>query len=102
MLALDAEGRVQAELIRAAARRGGVLTREEVYEIAGFPPDRTLRGLTRPTRRITGGLIDAGVLGEDAAYPFQAEYVTGVLATHFSVPADVVDALHALGRPVGV
>lgn len=102
MAELDANGYPQAELMRAAARQGGDIGREQVYEIAGFPQARTLRGLTRPTRRIAGQLIEQGLLAEDADYPFQAAYAAGVLATHFRVPPDVVEALRDLGPPTGV
>ena len=101
MRALERRNGVQASLIREAARHGGVLTREQVYEIAGFPRDRTLRGLTRPPTRVTGDLIEAGVVADDAEYPFRAEYATGVRASHFRVPPDLVDALLTLGPPTG-
>jgi hypothetical protein len=101
MTELDALGYPQAELIRAAACQGGDLSREQVYEIAGFPQDRTLRGLTRPTLRITAELMEQGLLAPDADYPFQAAYAAGVLATHFRVPPDVVEALRELGPPTG-
>lgn len=101
MTELDAGGYPQGDLMRAAARQGGEIGRAQVYEIAGFPRDRTLRGLTRPARRITGQLIDQRLLAEDTDYPFQAAYAAGVLATHFRVPPDVVDALLELGPPTG-
>jgi hypothetical protein len=93
---------VQADLIREAARRNGIIDRADVYSIAGFPRDRTLRGLTRPARRITAALINAGVLHSDAAYPFLARYANGVRATHFVVPKEVVEALRRLGPPDGI
>lgn len=87
-------GRVdrQAELLRAAAEHGGTLSRSQVYEIAEFPEARTLRGLTRPSRRITAELIAGGHLSSDAGPPFVAHLEKG-FATHFTMPQDLVDIL---------
>lgn len=89
---------VQAELLVNAAAEEGVLGRDAVYRIAGYPPGRSLRGLTRPFRRITAELIDGGWLPEKAAYPFQTQYARGVRATHFVVPNDVLAALDEAER----
>lgn len=96
MRRLDAGHYVQAALIREAARRGGVISRATVYDVANFARNRTLRGLTRPPRRFTAALISNGDLPEDAAYPFLARYENGVRASHFEVPHDVVAALRRL------
>jgi hypothetical protein len=45
---LDDEAPVQARAIRLAAASGGRVSREQVYELGGFPDDRMLRGFTRP------------------------------------------------------
>jgi hypothetical protein len=102
MAVLDDLYPTRAALIRAAARQLGRLERAQVYMIAEFPADRTLRGLTRPTNRITAALIEQGRLPEDVEYPFQTGYDHGVQATHFTVPLDLVEALRALGRPRGI
>ncbi|MEV1111251.1 hypothetical protein AB0I95_21840 [Micromonospora sp. NPDC049751] len=102
MTVLDDSYPMLAALIRTAARQRGRLEREQVYEIADFPPDRTLRGLPRPTNRITASLIEQGRLPEEVEYPFQTGYDYGVRATHFTVPPDLVAALQALGQPRGI
>ncbi|MCX4388245.1 restriction endonuclease [Micromonospora peucetia] len=102
MTVLDNSYPMRAALIRTAARQHGRLEREQVYAIAEFPPDRTLRGLTRPTNRITASLIEQGRLPEEVEYPFQTGYDLGVKATHFTVPPDLVAALRALGPPRGI
>ncbi|MEU8331607.1 hypothetical protein [Micromonospora sp. NPDC048839] len=102
MTVLDDSYPMHAALIRTAARHGGRLEREQVYAIADFPPDRTLRGLTRPTNRITASLIERGRLPEEVEYPFQTGYDYGVQATHFTVPPDLVAALQVLGLPRGI
>jgi hypothetical protein len=102
MAVLDDLYPTRAALIRAAARQRGRLERAQVYTIAEFAPDRTLRGLTRPTNRITAALIEQGRLPEDVEYPFQTGYDHGVQATHFTVPPDLVEALRALGPPRGI
>ena len=52
---LDDEAPVQAQAIRLAAQSGGRVTREQVYELGGFPDDRMLRGFTRPPDGGTAG-----------------------------------------------
>lgn len=93
---LDSGNYPQAEMIREAARRGGEIQRADVYRIAGYPPQRTLRGLTRPSNRITAELISEDILSADVEWPFFAWYEAGVLATHFIVPPDVVRLLQEL------
>ncbi|GAA3040746.1 hypothetical protein GCM10010464_00360 [Pseudonocardia yunnanensis] len=85
------ERRPQAEVIVEAARRGGRISRDLVYQIAGFSPDRTLRGFTKPPRRIAAQLIARGQLDPDAPPPLVAVYRKGVLATHFQVPREFAE-----------
>lgn len=63
---------------------------------------RDLRGLTRPTNRITAAPIEQGRLPEEVEYPLQTGYDHGVQATHFTVPPDLVAAMRALGPPHGI
>lgn len=89
---LDAKSYVQAALIRHAATHGGAISREAIYQLAGFAPDRSLRALARPTMRITADLIAEGRLPHDAPYPFEPAYATGGVAAEYLVPQDVVEA----------
>jgi hypothetical protein len=81
----------QAEVIVAAARQGGFINREDVYQIAEYPMERTLRGFTRPVKRIAGELRSDGLIPEDAPHALVAIYDHGVLATRFQVPPEFVE-----------
>ncbi|CCH30420.1 PIN-like domain-containing protein [Actinosynnema sp. NPDC047251] len=90
---LDAEGRVQADVIRAAAANGGRVDRDAVYRLGNFDPERNLTGFTKPTARITNdlqavGLVAAGV--EAALTPY---YLSGVKADEFWIPDEMVAIL---------
>ncbi|WP_367127087.1 PIN-like domain-containing protein [Saccharothrix sp. HUAS TT1] len=89
---LDFEERPQAEVIREAARRGGWIDREAIYEIAGFDDDRMLRGFTRPVARITRMLQGRGVVARGVE-PALTPVYSGVKAIAFRVPADMVAVL---------
>ncbi|MFI5778845.1 PIN-like domain-containing protein [Nocardia sp. NPDC051570] len=92
---LDAEGAVQAEVIRFAASQGGVIDREKVYEIAGYDSDRTLRGFTRPSDRVTRNLQDEGLLDEGIEPMLALIYEGDVTGARFEIPLDVVELLSA-------
>jgi hypothetical protein len=85
---LEQGGYVQAELIRRAAHSGGRIAREEIYDLAGFETERTLRGLARPANRIRRELIRSGQLGATAQLAFAAVYEHGVTATSYEVPPE--------------
>lgn len=87
---LDEGNHVQADVIRRAAERGGVIERDEVYEICGYGPDRSLRGFTRPITRVTGALQLEGVLDEGIEPLLTPQYDTGVLALRFILPDEAV------------
>lgn len=89
---LEAEGREHELVIREAARRGGRIDREDVYDVCGYDDDRLLRGFTRPAARITRDLQEAGVVAshvEPALTPIYA----GSWAAAFRIPAEMVTIL---------
>lgn len=90
---LDREAPIQAAVIRAAAANGGTVPRERVYEIGGFTPKRMLRGFTRPVRRCARRLQELGELDLDAPDMLTPRYDSGVQASAFEIPADVVELL---------
>lgn len=92
---LDSEGREQADVIRAAAVNGGWVSRDEVYELCGFPEDRMLRGFTRPARRITADLQSEGLVSTAVAPAIEAHYPTGVRTAGFAIPQEMVGVLQA-------
>ena len=85
---LKSEQRPQGAIIEYAAAHNGVVSRENVYEIAGYEPDRMLKGFTRPPRRIARDLVREGLLPHDAQWPLSTRYQSGVQATHFVVPRE--------------
>jgi hypothetical protein len=90
---LDTEGREQADVIRTAAERGGIITRDEVFEIGGYEEDRMLRGFTRPTARLTRALQEEGILDGEVEPMLTPQYEGGVLAVKFEIPLEVVEIL---------
>lgn len=77
-----------AEVIEFAARHGGVIGRDDVYEIAEYAQDRMLRGFTRPTTRIAKMLIREGFIPRGVAMPLVTQYASGVVASHWVVPPE--------------
>jgi hypothetical protein len=85
---LRREGWPHADIIESAARRGGVISRDDVYEIAGYSEDRMLRGFTRPSTRITRDLMREGLIRREVRMPLVTQYATGVVASHWIVPPE--------------
>jgi hypothetical protein len=93
---LEQERPLQATVIRAAAaKRNGRITRRQVYRLGGFDPNRSLRGFTRPSIRITRQLQDEGIVSPRVDLPLLPVYGTGGQATHFVVPPELVRLLGA-------
>nr|BEK67244.1 hypothetical protein KPHV_44710 [Kitasatospora purpeofusca] len=90
---LAARYQVQAKVIVAAAANNGFVDRATVYDLAGYPADRQLKGFTRPVSTIAKELEEGGVLtGEE---PFLLQTVYGSesepsLASGFRLPDEVV------------
>jgi Restriction endonuclease len=94
LLRLDRERPLQAAVIRtAAAKRNGRITRRQVYRLGGFDPNRSLRGFTRPSNRITQQLQREGIVSPRVDFPLRAVYGKGGQATHFIVPPEFVRPL---------
>ncbi|SDH40806.1 hypothetical protein SAMN05216553_12127 [Lentzea fradiae] len=53
LVRLNSEAMVQADVLRVAVKQSGFVSREQVYEIAGYSPERSLRGFTRPINRLS-------------------------------------------------
>lgn len=94
---LEIEAPVQAAALRLAAQSDqGRVTREQVYSLGDYPDDRTLRGFTRPFRRLTTVLQDDGLVPEGVRSVFVARYPDGVTTSYFSVPPEVPGILNEL------
>ena len=91
---LDAQGHIQAEVIREAIEIGGRISRARVYELDNRDESQMLRGFTRPVKRITAELQSKGAVPYGVAPLLDAVYETGVKSSHFAVPHEVVELLH--------
>lgn len=85
---------VQATVIELAISNGGFVGRDEVYLVGDYPPDRQLKGFTRPVNRLVQEMRDSGEIGEDAPdllQPVYDEMSRGFgWADGFRVPDEVV------------
>lgn len=84
---LEREGNEGHSLVlQEAARSGGRIARNRVYDLCGYPEGRMLRGFTRPPARIARSLVKERVLTPEAEAPISAVYDHGVSASGFEVP----------------
>jgi hypothetical protein len=93
---LRLEGPVQYDAFLEAVRSRGFVGRDRVYELGGYEPGRTLRGFTRPTRRIMQDMQDSGELSPSAAEPLETIYdpqFSFVQASGFQVPDELLAVL---------
>jgi predicted nucleic acid-binding protein len=94
---LSTVGPVQEATIRLAAQQGGYISREEVYALGEYEPDRQLRGFTRPVNRLVQELRDSGELPADATdilLPVYDKMVHGLgWVDGFRVPAEIITFL---------
>ncbi|MGH3309411.1 MAG: PIN-like domain-containing protein [Streptomyces sp.] len=94
--ALSGRYPAHAKVIVAAAANGGFVDRATVYELAGYPEDRQLKGFTRPISTVARELADLGSLhGEE---PFLLHTIYGSAtepswATGFRIPEETVPVL---------
>ena len=58
---------VQEATIRLAGQQGGYVSREDVYRLGEYEPDRQLKGFTRPVNRLVQDLRNTGELPDEAA-----------------------------------
>ncbi len=89
---LEAEGREHELVIREAAKRGGRIDREDVYDVCGYDDDRLLRGFTRPAARITRDLQESGLVASHVA-PALTPIYAGSWAAAFRIPVEMVTIL---------
>lgn len=84
---------IQRRVIRQAVVNGGQISRDQLYDVAGFSAERSLRGLASPTNRITADLIDEGRLAVGTPRALRPIYGTGGRAEAYEVPDELVEAL---------
>lgn len=93
----------QISVIFEAIKNGtGYVTRDKVYELGHYEPERSLKGFTRPVNRLTAEAVEAGLLTEDAEDLLMPDYDPNVKgfqrAKGFIVPAEVVKMAQEWGR----
>lgn len=88
---------IQVQIIGRAIEQGGFIARADVYDLAGYPASRSLKGFTRPVNRIVKSFRDSGDLPEDAADLLQPVYDPTVRSYQrtagFMVPQEVAQLL---------
>ncbi|MFI1125228.1 PIN-like domain-containing protein [Streptomyces hygroscopicus] len=67
----------RVDVIRYAAEMDGRIEALSVYEICDYDDDRSLRGFTRPIKRISGNLVEQEAIADDAVPVLTAEYENG-------------------------
>lgn len=85
--------KVQAMVVVAAAANNGFVDRATVYDLAGYPADRQLKGFTRPISTIAKELQEWGVLTGEEPILLQTVYRSEAepsLASGFRVPDEAV------------
>lgn len=80
----------QADVIALAAATGGLARRADVYEVAGYADDRSLRRFSMPAQRATIALIDSGALTGEVASPLEAVYEGPGKTIGYEVPDEFV------------
>lgn len=93
---LHARYPAHAKVILAAAANGGFVDRATVYELAGYPEDRQLKGFTRPVSTVARELEELSLLRGDE--PFLLHTIYGSVtepswATGFRIPEEAVPLL---------
>jgi hypothetical protein len=88
---------VQEATIRLAGQQGGYVSREDVYRLGEYEPDRQLKGFTRPVNRLVQELRNSGELPDDAADALSPVYETMSYGfgrvDGFRVPEEIVGLL---------
>ncbi|WP_157930757.1 PIN domain-containing protein [Glycomyces xiaoerkulensis] len=80
--------------IHEAAFGNGFVSREQVYELAGYDTNRSLRGFTRPIIRLSNELRMQGYIAEDAVEVLTAVYDSPTnpgSATGFRLNGDLIE-----------
>ena len=68
------EAVVQRAAIEEAAAGDGFVSRERVYELGGYPEERSLRGFTHPISRLSSAFRNEGLIAGQAVDPIWTVY----------------------------
>jgi hypothetical protein len=78
----------QRQAIRRAASRDGFISRDHLFELAGFNPERSLVRFAMPAVRIATDMVGEGELSPASEAPLWAEYNGPGKAVGYSVPVE--------------
>jgi len=88
---------VQEATIRLAAQQEGYVSRDDVYRLGEYEPDRQLKGFTRPVNRLVQQMRDRGIVPDEATdllLPVYEKMVHGFgWVDGFRVPAEIFQLL---------
>ncbi|CAM5610541.1 PIN-like domain-containing protein [Streptomyces chartreusis] len=88
----------RVDVIRYAAEMDGHVEAMSVYDICDYDDDRTLKGFTKPVKRISGNLRENGLIPDSAVEVLKADYAHGPgRASGFSVHPLLVPLINELG-----
>jgi hypothetical protein len=94
---------VQAKVIAAAAHHGGFVDRATVYELGNYPDDRSLKGWTRPIKRLINLMITERKIAPDALAPLTPVYdpqnPSFQQAQGFAMPTELVELFARAVQP---
>jgi len=90
---------VQAAVIRLAAQTQGFVDRDKVYALGEYEESRTLRGFTRPVKRITQQMRDSGEVPLHAIEVLAPVYDPTILSFNQAAGFSVSEELIPLLRP---
>ncbi|MDB1087596.1 PIN-like domain-containing protein [Streptomyces sp. ACA25] len=97
---------IQTRVIVAAAAGEGVVDRDTVYELAGYPEGRTLKGFTRPVGTVARELESQGELTGNEPFMLRTLYddpsAERAPAAGFGIPGETIPLLRELyfGSPL--
>jgi predicted nucleic-acid-binding protein len=90
---LSTRGSVQAAVIQQAAKSGGFVKREVVYELGSYDETRTLKGFTRPANRLAQEFRERGIVPDSAVDILEAVYDPSNnwgIASGFRIPQELI------------
>jgi hypothetical protein len=94
---------VQAKVIAVAAHTGGFVDRATVYELGGYPDNRSLKGWSRPVNRLVNSMISERRITPDALIPLTAVYdpqnPSFQQTKGFQMPAELVELFARAVQP---
>lgn len=86
----------RAAIVAASLSPTRTVSREEVYRLGDYDPERSLRGFTRPVKRVTSMLVRSQLLDPNAPQALSPLYPSGPRAAGFVVPPEFSGVVRAV------